>query len=32
MPSLGALGHAMEKYPNANVYEGDMVVYLKIMA
>ena len=22
MPSLGALGHAMEKYPNANVYEG----------
>ena len=22
MPSLGALGQAMEKYPNANVYEG----------
>ena len=22
MSSLGALGHAMEKYPNANVYEG----------
>ena len=22
MPSLGALSHAMEKYPNANVYEG----------